>query len=362
MKSMNDYTDFDIKRIKKMTMDRVKLEKNDKRKFIKKPVSWAVSFAMIIVLGSATVLAATSPEVRAYISELFGFNPDYVLHVGESVENDDYELTLEGMVYDGIIAEMIISLSAKSEKSQATFNEYDLISWFGGIIRNATMIEMEEFTEEHTKFYKVIYTGNFTRYSFFHDGHFDEFEFTFLGMGENIVIPIETTIELSEKEINVEPVDYYARYFDAIYYSEIGFTIDGYLDEDKVNELDEGRISDMTHVNEIANLKIDIVLNDGSVIDLLEHYVEFDENNTALGEWETTVKDGVEYETFNYENKILHEHELVSYLYHGGRHNTEDDVGEEKVFGSSVTILFNEALDWSTVDKMIINNVEVDFN
>ncbi len=351
----NDEIDVDIEKIKSTTMLKVRnynkdAEKDKKVKLFSFKRSFAFVASFILLFCGITAFAVTNQNIRNYFTELFGFNSEDVLNIGQSVESDDYKLTLENMIYDGINCTIIYSVVGTSDygvQSIADFNSHqdfenseikDLISpnlvsytistgsYFEESINEKLILSLSFVNPVNEDFHYTTldnralmtisgYNTNDPIYSY-NIKRVDELLIKFDNTQNDIKIPLSQTINSTQKEISVNTSDKYPVNYTSLIYSSSSFTLIGEIEE--INDYYE-------------NNKIEIIYPDNTVV-LLNSYFSKDSNDHIY-------KMGDNFNTDSY----------MQYF------------DSDKLIVES-NFVFNTAVNWRDVEALVINGTRIDLN
>jgi ssRNA-specific RNase YbeY (16S rRNA maturation enzyme) len=224
----------DMERIHDLTLQRIHNDNKSKvisfkRSFIKA----AIILCAFIGIGTASVYAASNTAIKQVIGNVLGISQTEILTIGETIENKNYRLTVHEYASDSHVGTVIISMEALSNKAKEMFKLNNNIL-LGKLERVGAigygMGFIEELEEENIKYLKINFSAS--READYKDG----LTFTMEGMRNKIKIPILKTTELMTKKINVEESPKYPANYHLMEYSELGFTLSGTVDNDKMNK------------------------------------------------------------------------------------------------------------------------------
>ncbi len=340
----------DMERIHDMTLNRIQNEPKSKvlpfsRSFIKA----AIILCTFIGIGTATVYASSNTAIKQVIGNVLGINQTEILTIGEAIENKNYRLTVHEYASDSHVGTVIISMEALSDKAKEIFKQNNNIlltklERLGSIGYGMGFIE--EMEEENVKYLKISFSAS--REVDYKDG----LTFTMEGMKNKIKIPIIKTTELITKEIDVKESAKYPMNYSLMEYSELGFTLSGTVDIEKMNR---------NEIN-IDNQSITIEFVNGESILFYDRYQEsrtMPKVDNIKGSVETQNSDGSVSVTANTKDDI--------------DYNIIDTVNDEWFSGSSTggyngdgmvtsIFIFSKKMDWSLVKSITINNTKIPMN
>lgn len=337
----------DMERIHDMTLKHIHNDNKSqvlpfKRSFIKA----AVILCMLIGIGSATVYASSNTAIKQVIGNVLGINQTEILTIGETIENKNYRLTVHEYASDSHVGTVIVSMEAISDKAKEMFklNNNILLDKLGilGTIGYG-MGFIEELEEANIKYLKIEF--NASREVDYKDG----LTFTMEGMRNKIKVPIIKTTLLKIKEIDVKESVSYPVNYSLMEYSELGFTLSGTVDTEKMNK------------NEIElnnqSITIDFV-NGESVL----FYYSYQEPKTMSMKDKiddsivSQNSDGSASVTRNTkEDKVYDEISIVNDEWFSGA-----STGGYHGDGKTTSIFsFSKKMDWSLVESITINDTKI---
>jgi len=354
--TMNSNLEVDVTRIKSITMSKI----NKKNRFdFKKILVIAASFLLLLSFAGATAYAFAGPVLRSYIQETLGLEIGEVLLVGESVSNKDYQMTVEDFIYDGVIGEVTISVTALSNKAKESFKSDSTLDKFGHISLSGGTSELEEYAQDNKRYFSKSFSNTLEKYD--HIIQSDTLIFAFEGIRDMINIPLNPTLSSEQKDIFIEAHNYYPNQYQSIVYSKIGFTLIGELMNEEENP---------------SNETIDFELKTGEIIKFVNKidydYKRLDEKTKTSSENQESIKetiliDGIKTRVDRIRTEIIEENaesdnidetnnEWLSSI-GGSGYSTS---GETK-FKTETSYGFRKSFDWENVASMTINGTKIDF-
>lgn len=337
----------DMGRIHDMTLNRVYNDSKSKgitfkRNFIKA----AIILCTFIGIGTATVYASSNGTVKQVIGNILGINQTEILTIGETIENKNYRLTVHEYTSDSHVGTVIISMEALSDKAKEMFKLnnnalLDKLERIGSIGYGMGFIE--EMGEENVKYLEINFHAS--REVDYNDG----LTFTMEGMRNKIKIPIIKTTDLIVKEIDVrESIKYPVNYYQ-MEYSELGFTLLGTVDSDKMNK------------NEIEidnhSITIEFLSGDNTLFyDSYQEHKKVPTNEDSVVTHDSNGSDSVVANTkedIDYNNITYFNDEWFSGAAIGGYNG---DGRTTSIFS------FSKKMDWSLVKSITINNTVIPIN
>ncbi len=224
------YDQVSMKRIRSLTLHKIQEDRKEKSFHFKKALyKTALTACLLLCIGGATVFAATNDTVHETINSLLGISQDKILTVGESIKSNDYRLTVQEIASDSFTGIATVSVEALSAKAEASFLNENIISKLRLSPVGYGLRELDGLREGARRYYTFSFSVGNSRYM--EEG----LTFSMEGIRSKIKLPITQTVALTEKVINIPASDGYSVSYQKLFYSELGFTLAGRLENEDFN-------------------------------------------------------------------------------------------------------------------------------
>ena len=220
----------DAERIHQLTMKKIQKDRKLIFPFQRQLFKAALTACIVLCISGATVFAAANEAVRETISSLLGISQTEILAVGKSIESKDYKLFVHEIACDSYTGIVTISVEALSPKAKKTFMNDIIIHKLGHLGSVGYGLgELEDLQNGYTRYFSFSFNVGNARYK---DSGLN---FSMEGISKKIKIPITQTIKLAELDIEVPTTYGYSVSYQKLYYSELGFTLLGKLENEDFN-------------------------------------------------------------------------------------------------------------------------------
>lgn len=326
--------------ISQLTMEKVRKDKKLVFSFKKQLLKAAIAACILLCISGATTFAAANEAVREAIGSLLGISQTDILAVGKSIESKDYKLTVHEITCDSYTGLVTISVEALSPKAKETFSGENIIQKLGHLGSvGYGLREENELKTGYSRYFTFSFNAGNTKY--IEDG----LTFSMEGISGKIKIPISQTVKLTELAVKVPSVEGYSVSYQKLYYSELGFTLLGTLENEEFN---------------IENSLILIDFKNGITSKFYHYYNKPEEITPAndLPSAETRIStSGTESTTTaatapSAGNSVIDFDE--EWFSGGGMSNHEGRV--TSIFS------FSKKMDWSTVKSITVNGTTIQIN
>ena len=332
------YDHANIERIRELTLDKVRKDRKEMSFSFKRQLcKVALVACAVLCIGGATVFAAANEGVRETISSLLGISQEKILKVGESIKNKNYKLTVLELACDSYTGIATISVDALSPKAKETFYKDNIVhklrlSPVGYGLRE------EEVQDEYRRYFSFSFKVSKELNLYPEEG----LTFSMEGISKKITIPITQTVELSELDIDIPASEGYPMSYQKLYYSDLGFTLLGTLENEDVNS---------------ENCLITIEFMDGSISKFYHYYgllkemtpdneISAANTQTSINSSEKSVKNDT---APSDEDTII---DFDTEWFSGGGNS----INSGKVLS---VFSFSKKMDWSIVKSIMVNGTTV---